>query len=85
MEWYDNGNMKQSTAYKTSDGTKVNHGRSFVYYENGQIQLSSLYENGKPNGKWEGFYQNGITKYIMAYKGFVYQSYTEFDENGIKK
>lgn len=84
-EWYENGNKMNSNSFLYRDGSKVNHGPSEVYFETGQLQSISIYEEGKPNGEWKGYHQNGNLKYVMQYEEFVYKSYTEYDENGVRK
>lgn len=85
MEWYDNKKMKNKTSFIYVDEEKLNNGEWATYYENGNIQSQSIYINGKTDGVWLGYYENGELKYKMVYENGIYQSYTEFNEDGSSK
>jgi len=54
------------------------------YYENGNIQISGFFnEDSLKTGKWEHFYENGTTKYIVHFENDVLNGYSqEYYENG---
>ncbi|MGD1843944.1 MAG: hypothetical protein ACFB10_00945 [Salibacteraceae bacterium] len=85
IEWYDSGKKQNETSYRHINGEKVLHGFIKHYYENGKLRTVSWYENGKPNGKWEGFYLEGTIKYVMLYEDFQLVGYTEYDASGKEK
>lgn len=80
--WYDNGNMKSSISFAYINNEKVNDGERLLYYESGVLEKKSIYNKGKADGKWEGYYENGKVKYSMLYENGSYKSYTEYDESG---
>jgi antitoxin component YwqK of YwqJK toxin-antitoxin module len=61
--YYDNGNFKYKGSYKNS----IQSGISKWYYPNGQIEKSSMYENGYLT-KTTDYLKNGVVNIINIYK-----------------
>ena len=53
-------------AYQVINGIK--HGKSLVWYENGQLQYETDYKNGQIDGKSRAWYENGQLSYETDYK-----------------
>ena len=45
--------------------------KATFYYDNGQIKQEGNYLNGKPNGKWVSFNEDGTKQVIGAYNNGV--------------
>ena len=57
--FYPSGKLKSVTRYKNGNG----HGKSFKYYENGQIEMEFEWDNDKQVGIWKWWNEKGeLTK-----------------------
>ena len=86
-EHFENGNLKSSESYMhkpKSNGytSKKAHGPWKLYYENGNLRMESVYNDGIADGEWKHYYENGKIKSIMIYKNTKYVSFTKYDMNG---
>ena len=53
------------------------------YYENGQLERRGNLENGKVEGFWEFYRENGLIDHTWTYQGGVFHGvYEEFHKNG---
>jgi len=64
-EWrlYENSILKRVVNYKDD----FKHGSFISYYSTGKIEVSTFYKNGKPDGDWTEWYQNGQKKEYGVY------------------
>jgi antitoxin component YwqK of YwqJK toxin-antitoxin module len=53
--YYSNG--KVSAIIQTIKG--IREGRAKWFYENGQLQVTGIFKNGKEHGLWRGYHFNG--------------------------
>lgn len=83
-EWFDNGKLMNTTSYVYINCERTLNGPTLEYYESGNVKHRSYYTNGKPDGIWEGFDENGLKKYKMIYKNCIYQSYVQYHKEGEK-
>jgi antitoxin component YwqK of YwqJK toxin-antitoxin module len=51
------------------------HGKSFAYWENGQIAQTGMSYKGEPIGVWEDFFENG-----HKFKETIYENSSNFEE-----
>ena len=58
IETYDNGNIKSITSHKETRN-RIEKVKYVEYYENGQKELVETYKDGKEDGKWTFWYENG--------------------------
>lgn len=87
FDYYPNGQMKSSqTNYidRSDPRKQISHGTWKLWYENGQQQSESNYNQGIIEGKWIGWYKNGQKKYEGLYEKnrLVPGSWKDWDSNG---
>ena len=46
---------------------RVKHGPYFYYYQNGRLQISGRYKDGKKHGEWKYYSKNGKVTKIETY------------------
>lgn len=62
--YYDNGKLRTEQSYKIIDGDSIPHGYSRLFYQNGQVSLEVLFQNGMKQGIEKGYYENGEIEYV---------------------
>jgi antitoxin component YwqK of YwqJK toxin-antitoxin module len=78
--YYDNGKMKEHTKKNKLD--KNTQGIYEMFHENGKKALTGFNSsNGRKNGMWYAFYENGDTQYVINYFENITTQLTVFDEN----
>lgn len=71
--------VKQESAY---NGKNNRHGKTVIYYDNGQPKYVLNYVNNKAQGEERQYYENGKLKGIIYYdKGQFHGQFSYFDEN----
>lgn len=76
---------KDSKAYEIWKTTVVPHGVCLDFFEDGEIEKISYYENGLLDGEAQVFYSKNKKKYAANYKkGELDGSFAVFHENGNK-
>lgn len=79
-EFYLNGKLKFCTDFKND---LIKQGEHSAYYENGNMQLSCLYDNNKRNGIQTKYYPSGTIQSISKYdNGKLDSVETYFYDNG---
>ncbi|HOY33271.1 MAG TPA: hypothetical protein PKW80_15430 [Bacteroidales bacterium] len=85
VETYPDGTPKVIRFYK-DDGNKRVLFKETLYYPNHQKYMEGEYRNGKRNGKWTSWYQNGNEMSIHHFNDGVDDGeMTVFYENGKKR
>ncbi len=78
-EYHDSGKIKASRSLK--DG--IMNGETIVYYKNGSVRRQGKYVDGKYEGLWEGWYENGEKEFeIEHHKGMLHGEYILYHSNG---
>lgn len=69
VSYYDNGNKKEeiNTCDIDIHGNIVKCGYAKIYYKNGQLKEDTYYKNGKIDGKFKSFYEDGILEFKSDY------------------
>jgi uncharacterized protein len=81
-ETYPDGKPKLVTWYKDVEGVKVKK-RQAGYYQSGEERFKGGFENGKPAGEWEFWFENGKTFAEAKYDQKIdKQSWKFWNENG---
>ena len=85
IESYPDGSPKITRYYKDDGNTRVLF-KETLYYSNHQKYMEGEYSNGKRNGKWTSWYQNGHEMSIHYFvNGIDDGKITVFYENGNKR
>ncbi len=85
VESYPDGSPKVVRYYK-DDGTNKTLVRETLYYSNHQKYMEGDYKNGKRDGKWTSWFQNGNEMSIHNFvEGVDDGKLTVFYENGEKR
>ena len=72
--------------YTLQKGTDVREGVSISYHPNGNVAVEAPYKNGKLNGVYKSYFENGKPWQTIGYKDGVEEGYSmDFYENGMKK
>lgn len=83
--WYEKGNI--SNVVVRDDFSVKNVERHKSFYPNGNLQgVIEISSNGKFEGLWQEYYENGVLAYETSYEdNLAVDSATEFYDNGQKK
>jgi antitoxin component YwqK of YwqJK toxin-antitoxin module len=88
VEWkeYRNSSGRLYQKSQVKKGTKIRHGKTYLYHSNGNISDESHYVNDKKNGPSTSYYKNGQVSLTVSYvnderNGVRYSYY----ENGAKR
>ena len=67
------------------DTKELYSGDVFKKYLGGKTEYEGSYKDGKEDGKWTYWYENGQKKSEITYKDGKRELYTEWHENGQKR
>ena len=83
VETYEYGDIKSITYHKII-GNKIELFKIMNWYKNGQKMYEGAYKDGKADGKWTRWYEDG-QKMETTYKdGYEDGKWTIWDKNGKK-
>lgn len=83
IEDYYIDNRLQMTGFLNKPVHTSRHGEFKWYYENGNLNQTGQYKNGKPHGKLEFFYEDGKLESFSYYKnGALDGSFSSFHTDG---
>lgn len=83
-ENFPNGNLAR--IYTVQHGTKIREGVSITYHPNGKVAVEAPYVNGKLDGVYRSYFENGKTWQTVGYKADIEEGIsTTYFENGSKK
>lgn len=83
-ETFSNGNV--SRVYTVQHGTVVREGTAISYHPNGNVAIEAPYVNGKLDGVFRSFFENGKVWQTIGYKDGIEEGFTTtYFENGTKK
>ena len=89
MGWYENGQISSKQNYKSENGVgRYEEGPVESWYKNGQKSLEGSYKNGRQEGVWFFWYENGRKKEKMTHgglDGMLEGPFIKWYENGKKK
>ncbi len=75
-----------SRIYTLQKGTDIREGVSLSYHPNGKVAVEAPYKNGKLDGVFKSFYENGNPWQTIGYKNGIEEGIsTDYYENGMKK
>lgn len=82
--YYSNGNLKK---YKEFSVDSVANGKYMFFYENGQLEDSANYINGRLHGESKEYYRNGSLKELQVYYNGDIRNFIAYDSvtGNIKK
>lgn len=77
---------KPARIYTVLHGTTVREGTSISYHPNGNVAIEAPYVNGKLDGVFRSFFENGKVWQTIGYKEGIEEGVsTTYTENGFKK
>jgi len=89
---FENGELIENRTYKNANNQIVKteqrnefkelHGRYEEIYAHGQLKLSKTFVQGKEEGEWLSFYENGQTHKSGFYKTGILYLINSYSENG---
>jgi antitoxin component YwqK of YwqJK toxin-antitoxin module len=56
-----------SLAYEETYSKGIKHGLSKVYYENGQVAQTTMWDNNRKHGPWQQFYEDSSVRMVTQY------------------
>lgn len=75
-----------SRIYTLQKGTDIREGVSLSYHPNGKVAVEAPYKNGKLDGVFKSFYENGNPWQTIGYRDGIEDGIsTDYYENGMKK
>lgn len=81
--FFENGSVART--YSVIRGTQVREGLSVTYHPNGKVAIEAPYKNGKLDGVFRSFFENGKVWKTIGYKDDVEEGFSiTFHENGVR-
>lgn len=72
--------------YTVQKGTDIREGVAVTYHPNGKVAVEAPYKNGKLDGVFRSYYENGNPWQTIGYReGVEHGISTDYYENGMKK
>ena len=69
--WYNKG--------LNNNGRIIRHGKQLHYYENGKLMVDEIFKDGKPDGKFKTYHDNGYLKsegeWVIGKNGWLIQKF----------